>query len=452
MKISIGQTISFSKSRRAALEGTGKYVDFREITTTAHLPEANGTRGIFAYGENIEKRISPRRTPVIICTSNPVSGSIHSNPWLDVVEPDEGYALFNGDNKWPGQDPFIGKGRKIPLGNRKFLDVAELYKDKSRRIFAPPVVVFRHIVEGGRRSGLREFCGVGVPVQFSLRTQRIPETRKYFTNLVIELTLFDLTRDDGMLNWQWIEDRGNPELSAEEALRNAPSVWQTWVRGEEVEQCRRSVVRDRIVARQDQRPIVPDDSASLARILDFYADRPRAFEGLAALVTARLIGQRCERMWVNVGQGDGGVDFVCLLKVGNPELKTGETGVVVIGQAKRWDIDRPVTPDDVSRLAARLRRGWIGAFVSTSYFTDQAQSETLADGYPLLLINGRTVAAEVNKYLNETGSTIEEFLTAELAWYERRKRPWNPARAMEAFNIGVVVDLPQMRRTRTISQ
>ena len=432
--------------------------EFKALMRTPYLPRVNITRGIFAYGKWVEERISPPRTPVIFCTSHPKPGADEGNPWLDVIEPDEGYALFNGDNKWPGQDPFIGEGGKRPIGNRKFLEVAELYKDRSRRLQAPPVMVFRATWDAERRRRLKEFCGYGVPVQFSLRTQRVPEPKRkdrrsprstalrrgrYFTNLLIELTMFDLTKEAGELDWQWVDDRANPDLSSDETLIHAPWAWRTWVAGEDASQVRRSVIRDRITKKDLQGPSPGDDASNFQRIMDFYGERPKAFEGLAALVAARLIGQRCERKWVNIGQGDGGVDFVCLLKVGNPELRTGETGVVVIGQAKRWDPGKPVTPDDVSRLAARLRRGWIGAFVTTSYFTDQAQTEVLADGYPLLLINGKAVAAEVSKCLNESGLDIDAFLAEELAWYERSRKPWTPARAMEAFNVGVVVDLSE---------
>ena len=42
----------------------------------------------------------------------------------------------------------------------------------------------------------------------------------------------------------------------------------------------------------------------------------------------------------------------------------------------------------MSRLVARLNRREYGIFVTTSYFTQQAQREVLADGYPVHLISG----------------------------------------------------------------
>ena len=42
----------------------------------------------------------------------------------------------------------------------------------------------------------------------------------------------------------------------------------------------------------------------------------------------------------------------------------------------------------MSRLVARLRRGGYGVFVTTSYYTRQAQEEVLEDAYPVKLFAG----------------------------------------------------------------
>ena len=58
------------------------------------------------------------------------------------------------------------------------------------------------------------------------------------------------------------------------------------------------------------------------------------------------------------------------------------------GEVKKWDIKRNVSPKDVSRLVARLKRGEYGIFVTTSTFSKQTQEEVLIDGYPVKLISG----------------------------------------------------------------
>jgi restriction endonuclease Mrr len=47
-----------------------------------------------------------------------------------------------------------------------------------------------------------------------------------------------------------------------------------------------------------------------------------------------------------------------------------------------------VDPKHVSRLVARLDRGQYGIFVTTSYFTVQAQKEVLSSNYPVKLLSG----------------------------------------------------------------
>jgi hypothetical protein len=47
-----------------------------------------------------------------------------------------------------------------------------------------------------------------------------------------------------------------------------------------------------------------------------------------------------------------------------------------------------IGPKDVSRLVARLGRGQYGIFVTTSYYTPQAQEEVLLDSYPVRLFSG----------------------------------------------------------------
>ena len=52
---------------------------------------------------------------------------------------------------------------------------------------------------------------------------------------------------------------------------------------------------------------------------------------------------------------------------------------------------------------ARLKRGWIGAYVTTSFFSEPLQREIMEDQYPLLMINGLELAREVLILLERSG-------------------------------------------------
>jgi restriction endonuclease Mrr len=60
--------------------------------------------------------------------------------------------------------------------------------------------------------------------------------------------------------------------------------------------------------------------------------------------------------------------------------------IPVRGEVKRWK--QGVGVGEVSRLVARLQRGEYGIFVTTSYYTRQAQEEVLEDAYPVKLLAG----------------------------------------------------------------
>ena len=82
--------------------------------------------------------------------------------------------------------------------------------------------------------------------------------------------------------------------------------------------------------------------------------------------------------------GDGGFDFVGSFTLPPPI----QYEIPFLGEAKRFARSTGVGPKDVSRLVARLSRGQYWIFVTTSYFTKQAQEEVLEDRYPTSLLAG----------------------------------------------------------------
>ena len=86
------------------------------------------------------------------------------------------------------------------------------------------------------------------------------------------------------------------------------------------------------------------------------------------------------------------------------------------GEVKRYSRTTAVTPKHVSRLVARLGRQEYSLFVTTSYFTEQAQREVLTDSYPVHLIPGvESVKMLRFLYLAEETSIRNEWLESVLA-------------------------------------
>jgi hypothetical protein len=181
-------------------------------------------------GENIV------RLPAFIFHSNPFKKGAEGTPWVDVVESDAGYCLFHGDNRKPGAPPLTSRG------NAKFVGAQEFYADPALRKFAPPVLVFEQIEYNGNRHGYRCFSGFKVPVRRTIATQK-EKKGGYFTNLVLELALFRLERENESFDWHWIDLRRDGSVDANTALLAAPSSWKAWVHGGElaIANCRRAL-------------------------------------------------------------------------------------------------------------------------------------------------------------------------------------------------------------------
>jgi len=281
------------------------------------------------------------------------------------------------------------------------MDTWELHSATSAqaRMLAPPVLVFRSTP--GRRDGKSvnkgfvEFAGACVIERLEYVVQRDPISGRTFPNIVVDLAVIDLAAEGDSLDMHWVDSRRMPGVSALSALELAPASWQRWVKEgrSSISRIRRRPLASRVKAREDQLP-VPGSEASLALDAIYHAfdGHKHAFELLAARVAAEVLGTSYREGWLTRSGGDGGVDFVGRLDVGS---SSANAPLVVLGQAKCVQPNSSISPDQVARVVARLRRGWVGVFVTTGHFSQQAQVEVLDDQYPLVLVAGQDLAEHV---------------------------------------------------------
>jgi hypothetical protein len=166
------------------------------------------------------------------------------------------------------------------------------------------------------------------------------------------------------------------------------------------------------------------ESDALQIILAFYAAKKQRFEALAERVAEVALGSTGSYRlgWLTRGSGDRGIDFVGRIDMGT---HAGPLRVVVAGQAKCQLGATGVA--ELSRLASKLNRGWVGVFVTTGHFSIPAQRELQDDGYPILLIHGRSVADIVMRETIRLGMSVLEFLQVVDASYEERIRARTPS-------------------------
>jgi AspBHI-like restriction endonuclease/restriction endonuclease len=365
-------------ANRADMELDG-YLNYHFITAA---PDADAAKLMLEAGINLAATVTgpdgPRR-PVISLRSSPWKAGHVSNPWHDEFDLDHGHVRYYGDHK-PTTIGLPG----ATTGNRALLEVWALHAATaaSQRLWAPPLLLYRSVTvtRQGRSlvKGHVEFCGAALIERLEHVVQRDPETGRSFPNLVLDLAVIDLADHGDTLDMRWIDDRRNPALDAERANRRAPRSWSRWVREGRaaIPRVRRRVVSSRVRSTEDQLPPPGSPEAVLLqRLYAFFDGRKHAFELLAARVSAQILastGARYHDGWLTRPGGDGGVDFVGRLDIGTP---ANNTPLVVLGQAKCINPNSAISPDQVARVVARLRRGWIGVFVTTGTFSRQAQIE-----------------------------------------------------------------------------
>jgi hypothetical protein len=69
------------------------------------------------------------------------------------------------------------------------------------------------------------------------------------------------------------------------------------------------------------------------------------------------------------------------------------------------EIHSSVGGEQLARVEARLRRGWIGVFVTTGHYSEAAQREVIEDRHPIMLVNGSQLADTAWAMMHERGTT-----------------------------------------------
>jgi hypothetical protein len=415
----MGEIYRYARPAMEAQPVVDGLANFHFVTHLPGLARLQLERGISAPAQTDAS--DGQRVAAVLLSSNAHKRGSIENPWHDEIEPEEGFARYYGDNRTPGRDPGLVQGNQLLL--RQF----ELHSSPyiERRRLAAPLLLFR-----SDRKGYKEFCGLGLLTGARRVTQFSSKNGGYFTNYLFDIAIFTLTEEDESVNLLWIKDRRDPTVDATTASFAAPYSWRQWIQfgAPVVEKLRRRVTRYQIASREEQ---LPDPGTPQRNILEtvykFYDGRKHRFEALASLACESAIretGATYRRGWLTQSTADGGLDFVGRVDVGEGFARTR---LVLLGQAKCERIDSPTGGVHVARTVARLRRGWLGAYVTTSFFSPAVQREVYEDQYPVMLINGQRLADEITRLQLAGGhSKLENFLLMVDSGYEEQISPRHP--------------------------
>lgn len=351
------------------------------------------------------------RIPAIIISSSPHKARTDSTPWEDDFDPDYGHVKYYGDAKnnetkasdWPG--------------NSLLLDMFSAYTspdELERMVKGVPLIFFKRVDYDGRKKGNLLFQGYGVIQSVELVTQFDPKlSTKYFTNYVFDMCVFSLKSSNEGFSWDWINAQRNPAVTDEDAFDLAPTEWKTWVKhgATGLYKVRRNIASSKLVMASEQMPEKGSvEDKILKQIYKYYEDSKHVFELLAMRVTQELFeesGAKFYPGWITSKSGDKGIDFVARMEVGS---QISALKIVILGQAKCEKLDKPTNGVHIARTVARLKRGWFGVYVTTSYFSNNVQLEVLDDQYPIMLVCGKKIAETVRKIVYKKGIDVDTFL------------------------------------------
>ena len=419
----IGQIYRYAKTFESTKQVIDGFPNYLFHTCYENFPKPLLERGINPIGQPVGGNTLD--CPAILISSSPHKTGSKETPWQDHFAPDVGHIRYFGDNKKSGVSPELAKGNKALL--KEFKLHSSIKEDDRRR--SCPIVCFRATRVNGKAKGYRQFMGFGIIESVELVTQ-INSNGEPFTNYAFDFLLFNMHSENEEFNWDWINQRRLSNASLESILKVAPRSWQIWVKeGKPAhEKCRRKVVKLLTTPTSDQvASLGTTEDKILKKVYSYYEGKKARFEALAAFIAKQIIsesGSNYSAGWITASTSDGGADFIGRIDIGSGLAKVK---IIVLGQAKCEKLDTATSGNHIARTVARLKRGWIGVYVTTSYFSEAVQREVLEDKYPIMLINGVTLAKSIDKIMNQDGyAEVEEFLDKIDSKYEEQVKSRQP--------------------------
>lgn len=317
----------------------------------------------------------------IILLTNEVASAMH-NPWDDLVNHHLGTIRYWGDAKHHPTmriDDFSGNKNL-----RKAID-------EPRRSQRPFILHFTK-----KRKGWVTFNGLCV--LDSLDLGWFQDKQRPVQNYRATLTILNCE----YVNAQWLADWRVKE-SLTERLDLAPEAWNEYIRIGKITPMR--AWDTKILSKNRQLPLTNSlEEQAIDRLMKVPAFE---FEKLVTELIEGVGGELVRDLEKTRDRKDGGFDFVGTFVLPEPfgyEIRFK-------GEVKRHK--NSISPDQVSRLVARLGRGEYGVYVTTSFFTRQAQSEIYEMNYPVSLVYANKLIEMIKHTTHWTGNGIDE------AWLSR---------------------------------
>lgn len=328
--------------------------------------------------------------------------SMEELEWPDYLEEETGIFRYYGDNREPGRELTDTKKK----GNKILEDVFALLNEGSSLEEIPPFFVFK---KTGRGRDI-QFLGLAAPgnpkispdkdlVAFwrTIKEKRFQNYEAYFTILNTGKT---------PISRQWIKsliyDHNNN-------LQYAPDVWKKFVK-----EGRNGIIPLQapkmfsVPTKYEQLQSDVEGNKCLDIIRSHYKQDPYGFEACATNIVSKMDGNFVDfsltRPW-----RDGGRDAIGYYSISAGGKANYPLKIDCALEAKCYSPDNAVHVRQMSRLISRIRYRQFGILLTTSYVDNQAYSEVVEDGHPILIVTASDIAA-ILRNNSITSSNIEAWL------------------------------------------
>ena len=301
----------------------------------------------------------------IVLVSSHLNTESH-NPWDDIVDHHLGMIRYWGDAKFDER-------KRIDdwIGNKNLRRAI----DESNRKHHPFILHFTKA-----ESGWMTFNGLCV--MKSLDLAWFQDEGRPVQNYRATLSILDCNHIDV----RWLENWRTKDTLVER-LEGAPEAWTNYVNGKKI-----SIMRawsGKIKGTNEQLPVEGTvEHVALEQLMKMDAFD---FEKMTVQLIDEVGTGIVRDLEKTRDRQDGGYEFTGVFVLPDPF----QYEIPFKGEVKRHR--NAISPDHVSRLVARLDRGEYGIYITTSYFTKQAQSEVHEMRYPVNLVYANKLIAMIKK-------------------------------------------------------
>ncbi len=340
------------------------------LDTDGHtIGTTGGIRPKRYIDKSIHKNLNGVPSSLFLITTR-VSQQYH-NPWDDILDYSTGQIFYWGDAKF--DDVRRYKKHNEFMGNRILERIHDLILGQNLAI-VPPILHFTKL-----NKGLIQFSGLCVLEK--LENTWYEDKGRPIKNFRCHLSILDTETVD----IEWLHTRASAK-SLSDINKNAPEIWLDYISG----RIRKLILWRKLVRTNSEQ--LPRPGSDESNVLDQVCSlTPEEFEHFCTALFQDLAARSGVQHDI---QGtrlvrDGGFDFFGKFTLPPPL----HYEINFKGQAKRYKCSNAVSPEDVSRLVARLQRGEYGIFITTSYYTKAAQEEVYEDNYPVRLFSGYDIVS-----------------------------------------------------------